>query len=44
MIAVIDAYREQYGKEKKIAKAKSLIRQVKTLKDVDKTFVDPETQ
>ena len=26
MIAVIDAYREQYGKEKKIAKAKSLIR------------------
>ena len=28
----------------KLPKIKSLIKQVKVLKDVDKTFVDPETQ
>ena len=42
MVAVIDAYRE-HNPDKKVGKAKSLIRQVKTLKDVDKTYVDPET-
>lgn len=43
MIAVIDAYKEQ-EKKTKLPKAKALIKQVKVLKDVDKTFVDPETQ
>ena len=43
MVAVIDAYKESTGK-KKMPKVKSLIRQVKVLKDVDKTFVDAETQ
>jgi len=43
MIAVIDAYKER-EKMTKMPKAKALIRQVKVLKDVDKTFVDPVTQ
>ena len=43
MIAVVEAYKEA-EKKTKLAKAKTLIRQVKVLKDVDKTFVDPETE
>ena len=43
MIAVVDAYREE-DKTRKVAKAKHLIKQIKVLKDVDKTIVDPETQ
>ena len=43
MIAVIEAYKET-EKKVKLPKAKSMIKQVKVLKDVDKTFVDPETQ
>ena len=44
MVAVVDAYKEQPNFTKKMPKIKTLIRQVKVLKDVDKTFVDPETQ
>ena len=47
MVAVIEAYKEneteQTGQPVKLPKIKTLIRQVKVLKDVDKTFVDPET-
>ena len=47
MIAVIEAYKEnqeqETGSPVKMPKIKSLIRQIKVLKDVDKTFVDPET-
>ena len=43
MVAVIEAYKE-HEKVTKLPKIKSLIKQVKVLKDVDKTFVDPETQ
>ena len=43
MVAVIQAYKEAEQKEH-LPKAKTLIRQVKVLKDVDKTFIDPETQ
>jgi len=43
MIAVIEAYKES-EKMTKMPKAKALIRQVKVLKDVDKTIVDPVTQ
>jgi len=35
---------QQTGTAVKLPKPKLLIRQVKVLKDVDKTFVDPETQ
>ena len=44
MVAVVDAYKEQPNFTKKMPKIKALIRQVKVLKDVDKTFIDPETQ
>jgi len=48
MVAVIEAYREDQEQETenpvKLPKIKSLIKQVKVLKDVDKTFVHPETQ
>lgn len=49
MVAVIEAYREDQSQQQggaliKLPRVKSLIRQVKVLKDVDKTFVDPETQ
>lgn len=43
MVAVVEAYKE-HTKNTKLPKPKSLIKQVKVLKDVDKTFVDPETQ
>ena len=42
MVAVIEAYKE-HEKVTKLPKIKSLIKQVKVLKDVDKTFVGPET-
>ena len=42
MIAVVEAYKESENMTK-MPKAKALIRQVKVLKDVDKTIVDPVT-
>ena len=48
MVAVIEAYKEHLSQDsatpEKLPKIKTLIRQVKVLKDVDKTFVDPDTQ
>ena len=48
MVAVIEAYKEdqeqETGQACKMPRVKSLIRQIKVLKDIDKTFVDPETQ
>lgn len=44
MIAVIFAFKEDDSNaSKSILKPKSLIKQVKVLKDVDKSYVDPET-
>ena len=47
MVAVVEAYKEneeqETGSPVKMPRIKSLIRQIKVLKDVDKTFVDPET-
>lgn len=43
MVAVVEAYKEANAGIK-LPKPKHLIKQVKVLKDVDKTFVDPETQ
>ena len=43
VIAVIEAYKEK-DDAKKLPKIKACIKQIKVLKDVDKTFVDPETE
>ena len=46
MVAVLQAYKEggHADNNSKLGKAKQMIKQVKVLKDVDKTYVDADTQ